>query len=230
MFLKKGKREGAVLYTFSLSLLFPCRPWTQHALVTMSFSGPKDLSDPVSTHFPGVEMGSLKPAAWRSQWGGGVWKMKRRSQLVSLAVSSLCLSCSSWTSDSHAAWHCREGRLHTSLKLSYCTPTSRGRTLFLYLLEVGDVAVGQPGQQLSEVAPLVALPAFPVGLQVGVEAFSPVLAALHLQGDLKSHNTGDKGWFEDRERRTSTAPPTSQWDNVALEGRDVGGLLANARH
>lgn len=50
----------------------------------------------------------------------------------------------------------------------------------LYLLVVGDVAVGQARQQLSEVTPLVALPALPVGLQIGVEALGPVLAALHL--------------------------------------------------
>lgn len=53
-------------------------------------------------------------------------------------------------------------------------------SLSLYLLVVGDVAVGQTRQQLSEVAPLVALPALPVGFQVGVEALGSVLAALHL--------------------------------------------------
>lgn len=73
--------------------------------------------------------------------------------------------------------------------MSYCRPATGGHhslslsltlTLTLYLLVVGDVAVCQARQQLSEVTPLVALPALPVGLQVGVEAFGPVLAALHL--------------------------------------------------
>lgn len=80
-----------------------------------------------------------------------------------------------------------------SQKPSYCAATSRGRPLPLYLLIMGNVAVGQARQQLSEVASLVALPALPVGLQVGVEALSPVLAALHLQGDLKSRAQRTRG-------------------------------------
>lgn len=49
-----------------------------------------------------------------------------------------------------------------------------------YLLVVIDVFVGHATEKLLEVLSLVALPALPVGLQVGVETLHLVLAPLHL--------------------------------------------------
>lgn len=54
---------------------------------------------------------------------------------------------------------------------------------------MADVLVGQTRQKLLEVVSLVALPALPVGLQVGVETLRLVLALLHLQRDLVGHGT-----------------------------------------
>ena len=47
-----------------------------------------------------------------------------------------------------------------------------------------DVSVGHAGEELFEVLSLVALPALPVGLQVGVETLHFVLAFLHLDWHL----------------------------------------------
>ena len=48
-----------------------------------------------------------------------------------------------------------------------------------------DVFVSHPREQLSEVLSLVALPAFPVCLQVSVETLQAVLAFLHLNRNLQ---------------------------------------------
>lgn len=56
-----------------------------------------------------------------------------------------------------------------------------------YLFIVVDVFVGHAGEKLFEVLPLVALPALPVCLQVGVEALYFVLAFLHLHRHLPRH-------------------------------------------
>jgi len=54
-----------------------------------------------------------------------------------------------------------------------------------YLLVVVDVFVGHAGEEAFEVVSLVALPALPVGLQVGVETLHFVLALLHLERHLR---------------------------------------------
>lgn len=56
-----------------------------------------------------------------------------------------------------------------------------------YLFVLVDVFVGHACEELLEVLSLVALPALPVGLQVGVEALHLVLALLHLHRDLGRH-------------------------------------------
>lgn len=62
-----------------------------------------------------------------------------------------------------------------------------------YLFVVADVLVGHAGEKLFEVLSLVALPALPVRLQVGVETLHLVLAFLHLRRHLR-RNTDNYGY------------------------------------
>lgn len=67
-----------------------------------------------------------------------------------------------------------DGQVSTYLKLAVAN-----------LLVVLDVSVSHPGEELSEILPLVVLPAVPVSFQVGVEALHSVLALLHICGHLR---------------------------------------------
>lgn len=199
---KKAKKEASVLYTASLSLLVSSRPWTHRALVAMSFSGLEDPDVPLSPLFPGVESGSLnccvaEPARGRSLEGEG-------AESVGLAGCVVTLFVLQELNERLPGCLALQGEKVTNSIQTLILRVQRrgggeGRTpsLSLYLFKVGNVAVSQARQQLSEVAPLVTLPALPVGLQVGVEALGPVLAALHLQGDLQSERTRDDEQLQD---------------------------------
>lgn len=74
-----------------------------------------------------------------------------------------------------------------SVRSTHCHTATRHsafRSSNRYLFIVVDVFVRHAGEELLEVLPLVALPALPVGLQVGVETLHLVLAFLHLQWQL----------------------------------------------